>query len=754
MSDKARLLPVLIVILLPLLLYLPSLGNGNVGWDDGIILNDPSIRSLAPADLARLFWPRGGGSLTWQPVRSLAFALVYALGGLQPTGYLVLNLLLYSLTVLLFYLTVRRLCALFPEQLDPRRAGWVALAAAVLFAVHPLHVEAVSWLQGGKFSLLAVFFLGALLSWLRFRSTGKLSALAAAFGLFVCALASQPLAVALPAVLLAAEFVLPAPPAGAPSARRRFLAAGVFFLPMLTVALQVLFLSTVTHAASAASTPLLSRLVMLPSLWAAYLEKFFLPLNICCRYPLAVPMSPPWIEGSLGALAVAAFSWLSVRLSSGAGRLAGFGLLLAALTLLPTSGLAPTSTLMADRYLFLPSLGLSLILGLVAVQIHARLESQGQGVAWVALTAAALIILSLGAVSLRRQLDWRNPFSLWSRVLQIYPNHDLAASNLAEAYQKDGNLAAADSLYRRSLQINPVNGDAWGNLGTVLRAEGDSAGALTALERAVALRPDRGAIWVNLGNSYAARGEDSLALAAFGRALELQDKWEWQARYNRAKLWLALGHKDQALEEIESVARTWPGRINTAVWLDLGRTLDGLGRVDLAVELLELGQNESSFDSRCFQLLGNLQLMQGRTEKARVSLERALREVPDSWQTLVLLGSAWQREGDFSQAAGCFERALATTGADSARVLNYLALARAAGGKEKEALEAWRRCLGADPSNIEAWVNLGLYLRERGREQAARASLARALALCGDTPALADLRARLTGLLEQKPSKP
>ncbi|MCE5273123.1 tetratricopeptide repeat protein [bacterium] len=753
MSDKARLLNVLTVILLPLLLYLPSLGNGYVGWDDGIILNDPSIRSLAPADLARLFLPRAGGTLTWQPMRSLAFALVYAADGLRPEGYLVLNMLLYSLTVFLFYLTVRHLCSLFPEQLEERRAGWVALSAAALFAVHPLHVEAVSWLQGGKFSLLAVFFLGALLSWLRFRANGKLSSLAAAFGLFVCALASQPLAVALPPLILAAEFMLPPPAETAPSASKRLLAAGAFFLPMLAVALQVLFLSTVTHA-SAAQTPLVARLVMLPSLWAAYLAKFFLPVNICCRYPLSVPLSPPWAGGGLGALAVAVFAWLVLRASGKASRLAGFGLLFAGLTLLPTSGLAPTSTLMADRYLFLPSLGLSLALGLAAMQVFAWVEGKGRGPALAAILSAGIVLLGLGAVSLRRQLDWRGPVSLWSRVLQVYPGHDLAASNLAEAYLKVGNLAAADSLYRRSLKINPANGDAWGNLGAVLRAEGDSAGALEALERAAVLRPDRGAVWVNLANSYAARGQDSLALDAFGRALELKDKWEWQARYNRAKLWLAQGRSGPALEEIESVARTWPGQINAAAWLDLGRTLDGLGRAGLAVELLELGQNESGFDSRCLQLLGNLQLVQGQTEKARASLERALRDDPQSWQSLVLLGSAWQRSGDFAQASSCFERALGAPGADSLRVLNYLALALAAGGQESQALDAWRRCLSADPSFIEGWVNLGLYLRERGHEQAARASLARALALCGDTPALADLRARLNGWLEQKTTTP
>ena len=123
---------------------------------------------------------------------------------------------------------------------------------------------------------------------------------------------------------------------------------------------------------------------------------------------------------------------------------------------------------------------------------------------------------------------------------------------------------------------------------------------------------------------------------------------------------------------------------------------------------------------------------------------------PRDWRTLVLIGSYWQQSGDFEQAAGFYERALAAPSPDAPRVFNYLALSRAAAGKKQEALGAWRKSLSADPSYIEGWINLGLYLRELGQDEQARSSLSRAFSLCGDSPELAAVRSRLRELLNNK----
>ncbi len=745
LSDRNKMrLAAVAVFLSPLLLYLPSLGNGYVGWDDGIILEDVSIRSLSPENVLSFFVPRSGGTVTWQPMRSLAFAAVYAISGFNPAGYIVLNILLYSLSVLLCFLVVHRLMLLWPERFTRRQAGQTALISAAIFAFHPLHVEAVSWLQGGKFSLMTVFCLGSCLAWLRFRQNGRIATLAAALGLYLCGLASQPAAVALPLVLLGGEMLLPATGV---SKGKRIAATGVFFLPMMAVAFQVVFLSTVTHTSSAGA-PLSARILMLPLLWSEYLLKFFLPVNLCCRYPLNIPESAPWLRGLTAAGVLAVATWTGLRASGRLARPAGFGLFLAAAALLPTSGLVPTSTLMADRYFFLPSVGLALVAGLAGMSLAGRIEKAGRIYTVIGAVCALTVMSVMGAVNVRRQLDWRDPFSLWQRVMRVYPGHDLAAFNLADAHQRTGDLAAADSLYRLCLKLNPSSGDAYGNLGVVLRTRGDSSGAFMALQRAAQLRPDRGAVWVNLGISYAGFGRDSLALAAFERALNLKDKWEWQARYNRAKLIFSHGQTGQAVAEMENVARNWPGRLNAETWLDLGRTLERAGRGELALELLEKGEQEGKFDSHCWQLLGNLQLMQGQTTEAIASLEKALEMDPRDWRTLVLIGSYWQQSGGFEQAAGFYERALAAPSPDAPRVFNYLALSRAAAGQKQKALDAWRASLSADPSYIEGWINLGLYLRELGREEQARLSLSRALGLCGDRTELTDVRTRLNALLD------
>lgn len=732
------------------LLYLPSLGSGYVGWDDALILDDSRIRSLAPDNLLSLLSPGAGWSMTYQPVRILAYALVYSVSGTEPVGFLVLNLLLYATTVLLFFFLVRGLLVLHARDLSKSSLLSVPLVAASIFALHPLNVESVSWLQGGKMALMGVFFTGSLLAYVRFRSEDRTLWLVASFILYLFSLASQPGAVAFPLVILAYELAFPPrggqTGTGKPWIRVAFV--GLFFLPMLAAVVQLVFLSTVTQVSQAGSSPT-ARVFNLPLLWNHYLLKFVLPVNICCRYPFVVPEQTPFVSGTLGFLLLAGLSRFAVR-QSGAPRVTAFGLAFAAVALLPTSGLVPTSTLMADRYFFLPGMGLSLVAGILLVRMWNRAALRGPAQRRLVVAAMALVALGFGGINLLRQLDWRSPYSLWGRVLDVYPDHSLAAFNLAEAHQRAGDIVRAAELYSRVTRLNPGYGDAWANLAVLTRARGDSTGALEMLHRAAELRPDRGAIWVNIGISHAGLGEDSLALTAFNRAIELADKWQWQGYYNRSKLFLSLGDKDRALTDIEQTARTWPGRISSEAWLDLGRTLERMGEIRLATELMSLGEGAPSFNAECLRALGNLQLLDNRPDEAVRTLERALRDDPSDYRTLVLLGAAGHQSGDYALSLDYYGRAFRAPGADRARTLDYTALSLAAAGRNVEALDAWRRALDVNSSLPEIWINLGLFHRGLGEEENAVRCISRAIELCGDNPGLEPLRARLNDILNEK----
>ncbi len=122
-----------LLALLVAVLYLPSLKNGYVGWDDALIQSNQTIRSLSVENLLEMFVPPAGRMASYQPLRSLVYALVYAVNGPRPFGFLLLNIFLYIVNILLFYKVVKYLLQANGRQGSGQRAENIALAASAVF---------------------------------------------------------------------------------------------------------------------------------------------------------------------------------------------------------------------------------------------------------------------------------------------------------------------------------------------------------------------------------------------------------------------------------------------------------------------------------------------------------------------------------------------------------------------------------------------------------------------------------------------
>jgi len=741
-----------ILLILLAVIYLPSLQNGYVGWDDALVGNNKNIRSLSPGNLVHIFVPRPFDS-SYQPMRTLAHALVYAVNGTRPFGYLVFNILLYLVNVFLFYKVVKLLLELHGNDSPSISADTVSLASAVVFGLLPVHVEVISWLQGGKQTLMAAFFLGSFYCYLCFRKEGRENFYWAGVFLFVLSLASQPGALAMPLVILAYETFIYG--CGGRSVLRRTLEicwrTMPFVLPAVILGFQLLFVSTVGKSLSA-RPPLLSSIFTAPILWGKYLIKLFLPVNLTCRYPLAAPEIPLLIQGITMAVLII-FIGLTAYRAAGRNKAGLFGVLWFALTLLPTSGLAATSTLMADRYLYLPSMGFALIAGLIYGRLESARDSSLAGTAgWQRIFFRVLIlgvVTSWTLISIRRQLDWRDAVTLWSRVIEVYPRHDLANFNLAEAYGKKGMTREAAGYYKRAIQSNPYYGDAYVNLGVCLRNLGEDREAIDVLELGRTLRPDRAEVWINLGISYARTGQDSAALASFEKGINLGGRSAWIGYYNRAKLLAARGLADQEAVDFRKAVEYSPEWVTTEAWLDLGRSLESLGNTVMAVKLMSLGKNEPAFDKSCWRMLGNLQLLAGSPGEALESLNTALDKGAQDYQTYVLLGIACQQAGKSQKAVEAYRRALEIGGPDRAGLLNNLALAFRESGDLDQSEKYFLEALKEKGDYIEVWVSLGGLYRQKGNLLEARLCLKKALELCATKPSLNDKAREIRRLLDE-----
>jgi hypothetical protein len=408
--------PGLVIAALALAASLTSLGNGFALDDLHIIANNPRVHSLAApwAYLGQTYWPPERGPALYRPLTILGFALQWAVGGGAPLVFHLTNLLLYLAAALAVFWLAR--------QLLPPTAAFIA---AALFAVHPVHVEAVGNVVGQSEIIVGIVIPLAVGWYIRARRAGPLGfrdgALLAA--LYAVGLAAKEHAVVLPGLLLFAELLLvedSAPP------RTRL--ERVFPTQLALIAVLVTFWTIRTmvtggvvgrdiHPAfryGGIGTRLLTALGVIPE----WFRLLLVPLHLSADYnPQEIPVlstlgvRPLFGLGLiLGLLAALGWAWRRRPVVA-------FGILWMGLTLLPVSNfLIPTGILLAERTLFLPSVGAMLgLVGLVAARLP-DWESWTVGHFRPAPALLALVLL-LGVVrSATRQLVWRDNATLFART--------------------------------------------------------------------------------------------------------------------------------------------------------------------------------------------------------------------------------------------------------------------------------------------------------------------------------------------------
>lgn len=416
--------------------FAPALANGFTNFDDNAYLTDnPLVRSLAPANLLRIFTTTPPHTL-FNPLVTLSFAIEYRLWGLEPLGYHAVNLLLHLGNALLAFFLIRALAA-------PRAA---ALLASLLFALHPLRVESVAWVTERKDLLSTLFLLLALLAYRRFLKEDSGRAYLAALLLFAAAVLAKMSALVLPALLLLMDWRLEKR-----VGRRRWLEKIPFAVILLLygaggwIGVQA---HSTRFAGGDAAVMAGNSLRLVPF----YLQKTLWPARLSPHYPTDMRffMPSPWPGLLLAAALLAATFFLLRRLRR--DWLWGWGFFLVAL--LPTFAVIWNFFPAANRYSYLPAVGLSHVLALCAWRIGAGLKRRpGAAKAWAALLACALALLA--AISFQRCRVWKDSLSLWNDVIAKYPVIPLAFHNRASALKAVNRLSEAHEDYSRAITLLP-----------------------------------------------------------------------------------------------------------------------------------------------------------------------------------------------------------------------------------------------------------------------------------------------------------
>lgn len=638
MSEPARVprRHLALVAFVALLAFAPTLRFGLAYDDEEQIASNPALHLVEniPRAFGENVWAfLGGKTNAYRPLHIIAYTLIYQVWGASPLPYHALNVLLHAICSALVCLLVARLVA------SPK----IAVAAGLLFALHPVHAETVAW-SAALPDLLVTFFaiLAAVLYARQSRGAFIGSLFATAAGLL-----SKEVGVMIPLLLAAQERA--GMGTATPLAARRLPAwtAHAALIPIYVVARLAALgepapISEWRHSAYETILSVLARL-------GGDALRLLAPIGFTAFTPFRVPASPlaPAVLAGLAASGAAAFfAYRAFR--ARAPLLAALAWLI--FPLLPSLYLPGLGRVVsADRYLYAPSVGFALLAALAlahsslrAPAFHAAGRPVSRGAVAFGLAFAAY------AVSTQAILPpWRDSASLYTAVLERSP--DSAPMRLHRAFRSlgAGDLNAARADYQAALAADSTLAEAWLDLAIVEKRAGRVEAARVALEHARVL--------------YAAQG------LAGGVA---------DALTNLAEIARAEG--DAAAAESLLIAAIDADPRHAVAHGNLGALYAGaLGRPDLALREMETAARASPWLAAVRENLAALYASQGRWEDAARTFREVLRLEPRSVVSLVRLGYVLERAGRPGEARDAYDRALRIDPANAVASERLAALAAA-----------------------------------------------------------------------------
>ncbi|MEE9519683.1 MAG: tetratricopeptide repeat protein [bacterium] len=518
-SMLRRWWPALLVASVAVGVFSNSFSNEFIYDDWTAIVENPTIRSWS--NIWELINPTSTFNRTfrltsYRPLQNFSYLISYMLFGLNAGGHHIFNVALHSLNTALVFVVLRRLTS------DKA----VSIVGAVAFAVHPIHMEAVQ-VSGLRADLLStLFFLISLLCHSRLRDRPQdaprvWAGLSAVSYFLSCAGKEIGVTVPLMALFLDAR-----------SGRLKMLLRrdGIrpYFGYGVAAALYAwlhfgLFSNVHQGDAYLGGSPLAAMLTT-GRIFVSYLGRLLLPINIRPDYlitpstGLDVASAGAW--AFLGALAVIA--WLARR----RWPIFTLGLVWLGVTLLPVANLVPIRNPIADRYLYLPSIGFCAIFGWAAVAGgRAAKERWGTPGGGAVAILGASVLIAWGAITWKQNTVWGDNIALWSHTVRLEPASSFAHYNLGFFYEHQGQTEQAKAAYSEAIRLDPNYAEAHNNLGIILLKEDNNAEAEAAFRRAVAADRAYASAYNNLGFTYQRQGLTEQAKAAYSEAIRLNPNY-------------------------------------------------------------------------------------------------------------------------------------------------------------------------------------------------------------------------------------
>ncbi|MFA5259600.1 MAG: tetratricopeptide repeat protein [Candidatus Omnitrophota bacterium] len=523
---------ILLLFIFIVWLFAPAMSFEFVNWDDPEhLLDNPAVRTLNFENIRAIF--SSTVVKTYIPLTTLSFMVEYHFFGERPFVFHLTNIILHALVTALIFCLARLM-----------GAGILASAvAAVIFGAHPQHVESVAWVTERKDVLYALFYVLALLFYVRYTQRRRITYFAVSALLGFLSLLAKPMALSLPLILGLYDWW----------ARRRW----SWLLVMEKVLLIVVFFPVIwiTFRAQARvpEMALGEGLLIWFYTFIFYIKKFFTPFFLTPIYPVPVPISILTPDYALSP--VLFFSLLFVFWKNRNNRWLLFsGLFYVASIFFLLKNDTVVKCIVTDRFMYLPSLGICLCLGVWIERMWGRIGRPGRRIFAVGL----FLILALLVVKNRQQQQiWRSSLALWEYVIRYNSDSAVAFNNRGALYGQRGDFSRALEDFNKAIHLRPDYREAYNNRAIVFSRVGRNDLALADYTTVMRLYPDYAETYYNRGVLFSRKKEWGRAKSDLSRALELNPQYD-KAYNSRGVVYDALGEENLALDDFNRAVQLNP----------------------------------------------------------------------------------------------------------------------------------------------------------------------------------------------------
>jgi tetratricopeptide (TPR) repeat protein len=561
--------------------------------DDGriIFMNFQPWKSWTAADLfQRSFFASDPSETTYfRPLTLLTFALNHSIAGRNPEGYRAVNIGIHLSVIVLMTLFFSRL-------VDP----WVVTFTALLYALHPVHVQAVSYISSRSDPLYTLLALLCLISWHKGNEAqgGRrllyrgLTLVAFFLGLF-----TKETMIVVPALTVAMDLIWNRAGPWRHKIRENLGWYGSFVALFGIHLLFRMWFGFLFLMEGGLEMDLGSRPLIALKLFSLYLGVIFYPVQLSLFRMVEVPRSFFEWEVILGAILLAGMLILAWLLRH-AHKEVSFGILWYLISLLPVLNLTVLIAPLMEHWLYLPLIGLTLAF-VGGVRILAERVGEVRGAA-IGLILAALL---LSARTLTRNAEWSDHLKLFSQDVSSYPRNSGAWSWLASTLKSRGMLKEAIHAYKTTLALSPNHAEPWMGLGEALSFLGKDYEAEAALSRAVSMQPRNPNLYYVLGMHRLKVGRNHEAIEVLDKSIQLEP--DPKAYHALGSAYLRLGDEKRAQEAFQKA--------------------------------LAIYHTKPAFHAEMHVHLGKLYQLEGGLEEARAEWQIALRFEPNHAEALNLL---------------------------------------------------------------------------------------------------------------------